>query len=207
MAAPPRERGDAARNRERILAAARRLFAERDPATVSIDDIAAAAGVGKGTVFRRFGDRAGLAEALIDDEMRRFQDAFLDGPPPLGPGAPPSERLEAFVLGLLSLQHTNLPFALAASAGNVNPAAAAQPLLLHATALINELRSDIDPAVTAAVLLAAISPPAIAHARALGATPETLEASIRAFLHGLLPPGPGGASATAHLWTPQPQLE
>jgi AcrR family transcriptional regulator len=188
MATRPRERGDAARNRERILCAARRLFAERDPGTVPVDEIAAAAGVGKGTVFRRFGDRAGLADALIDEEMRRFQDAFLAGPPPLGPGAPPAARLEAFLIGLFSLQHANLPFALAASAGHVSPAAAAHPLLLHVTALIGEIRSDVDPTVTAALLLAAVSPPAIAYARALGATPETLQASIRALLHGLLPP-------------------
>jgi AcrR family transcriptional regulator len=186
MATRPAERGDAARNRERILAAARRLFAERDPSTVSIDDIAAAACVGKGTVFRRFGDRAGLADALIDDGMRRFQDAFLDGPPPLGPGAPPGERLEAFVLGLLALQHATLPFALAAAAGNFNPAAAAQPLLLHAASLIGEIRNDLDPVVTATVLLAAVSPPAIARARALGATSEQLEASVRALLQGLV---------------------
>jgi AcrR family transcriptional regulator len=189
MAAPPPERGDAARNRERILAAARRLFSERDPSTVSIDDIAAAAGVGKGTVFRRFGDRAGLADALIDEDMRRFQEGFLSGPPPLGPGAPPGERLEAFILGLLALQQEKLPFALAA-AGNVNPAAAARPLLMHAAALLGELRSDLDPAVTATVLLAAVSPPAIAHAQALGATGEQLEASIRALLQGVLTVSP-----------------
>ncbi|HEV7854381.1 MAG TPA: helix-turn-helix domain-containing protein, partial [Mycobacterium sp.] len=55
----PQERGDAARNRTLLLEAARRLIAERGADAVSMDDIAAAAGVGKGTVFRRFGSRAG----------------------------------------------------------------------------------------------------------------------------------------------------
>ena len=57
----PPERADAARNRGKVLAAAERLFAERGPSRVSMDAVAAEAGVGKGTLFRRFGDRAGLA--------------------------------------------------------------------------------------------------------------------------------------------------
>ncbi|HEX6341923.1 helix-turn-helix domain-containing protein [Umezawaea sp.] len=58
------ERADAARNREAILAAAMRLIREQGIDAVCMDDVAAAAGVGKGTVFRRFGDREGLVEAL-----------------------------------------------------------------------------------------------------------------------------------------------
>ena len=61
-----------------------------------MDDIAAAAGVGKGTVFRRFGSRAGLMMVLLDEDERASQQAFLFGPPPLGPAAPPLERLLAF---------------------------------------------------------------------------------------------------------------
>src|SRR5260370_20081 len=53
-----RERADAARNRERILCSAARLFSERGADCVSMDDVAEAAGVGKGTVFRRFGSLA-----------------------------------------------------------------------------------------------------------------------------------------------------
>ena len=61
-----------------------------------MDDIAAAAGVGKGTLFRRFGSRAGLMMVLLDEDERRLQEAFLFGPPPLGPGAAPLERLLAY---------------------------------------------------------------------------------------------------------------
>ena len=57
----PPERADAARNRRRILAAAEKLFAENGVSCTSMDAIAAEAGVGKGTLFRRFGDRASLA--------------------------------------------------------------------------------------------------------------------------------------------------
>lgn len=93
--APP-ERGDAARNRVLLLEAARRLIAEHGADAVSMDDIAAAAGVGKGTLFRRFGSRAGLMVMLLDEDERTLQDAFLFGPPPLGPGAPPLQRLLAY---------------------------------------------------------------------------------------------------------------
>src|ERR1700680_4145965 len=92
----PSERADAARNRRRILAAAERLFARDGVACTSMDAIAAEAGGGKGTFFPPFGARAPLALALLDASERAFQDAFIRGPAPLGPGAPPCERLIAF---------------------------------------------------------------------------------------------------------------
>ena len=61
-----------------------------------MDAIAAAAGVGKGTVFRRFGDRAGLMRALLNEHETAFQESVIRGEPPLGPGAPPVDRLVAF---------------------------------------------------------------------------------------------------------------
>ncbi|MFJ9605999.1 TetR/AcrR family transcriptional regulator [Kitasatospora sp. NPDC101176] len=94
---PPRERADAARNRAAVLDAAAKLFAELGVEAVSMDQIAAAAGVGKGTLFRRFGDKSGLAVALLDARERVLQEGILHGPPPLGPGAPAPERLTAFI--------------------------------------------------------------------------------------------------------------
>jgi AcrR family transcriptional regulator len=90
------ERADAAANREKVLAAAEALFARCDPSTVSMDAVAAEAGVGKGTLFRRFGDRASLARAVLSRSEAAFQEAIIRGEPPLGPGAPPLERLIAF---------------------------------------------------------------------------------------------------------------
>lgn len=92
----PAERSDAARNRRLLLDAARTLIAQRGPDDISTDDIAAAAGVGKGTLFRRFGSRAGLMVELLHEDERAMQQALLFGPPPLGPGAPPLARLLAF---------------------------------------------------------------------------------------------------------------
>ncbi|HXY64599.1 MAG TPA: helix-turn-helix domain-containing protein [Mycobacterium sp.] len=103
----PLERGDAARNRALLLDAARRLIAEHGADAVSMDDIAAAAGVGKGTVFRRFGSRAGLMMVLLDEDERISQQAFLFGPPPLGPDAPPLDRLLAFGRDRLRFAHAH----------------------------------------------------------------------------------------------------
>ena len=107
---PPKERADAARNRAAVLQAAAGLFAEHGVAAVSMDQLAAAAGVGKGTIFRRFGDKAGLAVALLDARERELQEAILHGPPPLGPGAGPEARLTAFAGAYLDylLQHLEL---------------------------------------------------------------------------------------------------
>jgi AcrR family transcriptional regulator len=61
-----------------------------------MDEVACAAGVGKGTLFRRFGDRIGLLRALLDERERVFQEDFIRGAPPVGPGVPARERLVAF---------------------------------------------------------------------------------------------------------------
>ena len=105
-----RERADARRNRERILCAAARLVDERGVDGVSMDDIAAEAGVGKGTLYRRFGDRWSMLRALIEEPERDFQDAVIRGDPPLGPGAPAVERLQAFGAGLLALLERHARF-------------------------------------------------------------------------------------------------
>lgn len=108
---PPRERADAARNRAAVLDAAATLFREHGVAAVSMDAVAAAAGVGKGTLFRRFGDKAGLALALLDARERELQEAILFGAAPLGPAEPASgKRLVAFVEAYLTyaLDHLDL---------------------------------------------------------------------------------------------------
>ena len=104
------ERADAARNRRRVLDAARQLFAERGVRAVTMSDVAEAAGVAKGTIFHRFGDRAGLATALVDEAERGLQEQILRGPPPLGPGAAARERLDAFLgaLAALTAEHYEL---------------------------------------------------------------------------------------------------
>ncbi len=113
------ERADAARNRVAILEAAERLVAADGADAVTMDQIACAAGVGKGTLFRHFGDRCGLMRALLDERERSFQEDFIRGPAPLGPGAPPRERLVAF--GGRMLDHIEIQGDLLAAAENGAP--------------------------------------------------------------------------------------
>jgi AcrR family transcriptional regulator len=81
-----------------------------------MEAVATAAQVGKGTVFRRFGDRTGLLVALLDHHERELQAAFLTGPPPLGPDAPPAERLRAFGAAVLRHEYAHRDLYLAAGA-------------------------------------------------------------------------------------------
>jgi AcrR family transcriptional regulator len=77
-------RADAERNRRRILEAASQLFAERG-LQVSLDEVAARAGVGVGTVYRRFADREALIDALLQarvDEFLAMVDAAAANPDP-----------------------------------------------------------------------------------------------------------------------------
>jgi AcrR family transcriptional regulator len=110
----PEERADAARNRRAVLEAFERLCARDGIDNVSMDAVAAEAGVGKGTIYRRFGDRAGLALALLGEDERGLQDSVLRGRPPLGPGASAEERAVAFVRSLAGLIERRLDVLLSA---------------------------------------------------------------------------------------------
>ncbi len=102
------ERADAARNRAAILDAADALFRQTaSPEAVTMDDIAAAAGVGKGTLFRRFGDRTGLVRAVFAAQSADLSRRIAGGPPPLGPGGDPRVRIPAILDALVVLKIEN----------------------------------------------------------------------------------------------------
>ncbi|MGW0790146.1 TetR/AcrR family transcriptional regulator [Streptomyces sp. NPDC002911] len=107
-------RKDAARNREAILAAADSLFARRgSPEDVTMAGIAAVAGVGKGTLFRAFGDRPGLLRALYEARLEPLRKAVETGPPPLGPATPPQRRAPALLDAVLCFKFDNRRLTLA----------------------------------------------------------------------------------------------
>ncbi|MFD8993322.1 TetR/AcrR family transcriptional regulator [Streptomyces abikoensis] len=109
-----RTRKDAARNRQAVLEAADALFARSEsPEDLTMADIAAAAGVGKGTLFRAFGDRAGLLRALYEARLEPVREAVESGPPPLGPATPPQERVPALLDAVLCFKLDNRRLALA----------------------------------------------------------------------------------------------
>ncbi len=164
----PRERADAARNRARVLAAAERLLGERGGREVTMEAIAAAAGVGKATLYRRYPDVASIAQALLDEHERALQEALLRGPPPLGPGAPPTERLAAFYRAMVSLLERHGHLALARETGDRRYTTGAyRAWALHARGLLHE--AGLGPrAALVDALLAPLAPDVFAHQRASG---------------------------------------
>lgn len=176
---PRRERADAARNREALLEAARRLLQRHGPEGITMDAVACEAGVGKGTLFRRFGDRASLFRALVDDRERAFQEGFIRGPAPLGPGAPVPERLTAFGHAMFELIEDHGP--LLAESTPVNPGLwYGHPVYLsyrtHLMALLTELVGGQRAPYLADVLLAALDPDLVLYQRqVLGLSTEELE--------------------------------
>lgn len=171
------ERADAARNRARVLAAAERLFAE-DGAAVTMERIAAEAGVGKGTLYRRYPNVAAIAQALLDEHERRIQERILHGPPPLGPGAPPGDRLAAFYRAMVQLLARHGHLALAGETGAQRYRTGAYGAwALHVRNLLAEAGlSDRDALVD--VLLAPLAPDVFAHQRERGLDPEAIAADL-----------------------------
>lgn len=153
------ERADAALNRLKILSAAESLFAERGVEAVSMDAVAEAAGVGKGTLYRRFGDRSGLARAILDERDREFQENIIRGEPPLGPGAAPAERLAAFGEGVIDLIDAHGELIVAAQIGRPG-ARFAGPIYAtyraHVRTLLVEADSQLDADYFADVLLSTL---------------------------------------------------
>lgn len=130
-----------------------------------MDAIAARAGVGKGTLYRGFGDKGGLAVALLDERERELQARLLSGRRPFSLATPPADRLAAFTvaylrfavaqLDLLLVSETNAPLARQATGAHAGWVAWCQATLADADAP--------DPRVRAQVLLAALSAEQVAH--------------------------------------------
>lgn len=187
----PKERADAARNRVAVLDAAYAIMAEHGVAALTMDRVAAKAGVGIGTVYRRFEDRSGLAYALLDERERRFQEAFMFGPPPLGPGAPPSVRIRAFLhTYIVRLESEAELFAVAeARAPTARYASGAYwTTRVHLVGLLTESDAGSDPAYLADALLAIAGAGLFLHQRReLGYSADRLKAGIDQLLTALLP--------------------
>ena len=173
----PHERVDAARNRERILTVAAELIECRGIDHVSMQDVAREAGVGAGTVYRRFGDRAGLALALLDADTAEFQDELLRGAPPLGPGAPALERLKAFGRRYLEMLDQHAALVVAAEPPNPDGRWPYSLYLTHLAVLLREACPGLEPEHTARVLLSGFNPRAHLELRESGWPLERLQRS------------------------------
>ncbi|MFD9460659.1 TetR/AcrR family transcriptional regulator [Streptomyces sp. NPDC060027] len=177
-------RADAARNRARLLEAAARLVEEQGVARLTMEGVATAAAVGKGTVFRRFGDRTGLLMALLDHTEQLFQTAFIGGPAPLGPGASPVERLHAFGCHALRQTFEQLDLYLAAEpeATRRFTSAPYRVRFMHVCVLLRQTGSGTatDIELVAQTLMGYLEPALISHlTRQRGMSLERLESGWR----------------------------
>lgn len=196
---PPRLRADAARNRTRLLEEAARLLEEGGVASLTMEAVAAAAQVGKGTVSRRFGNRMGLLHALLDHHERSLQEAFISGPPPLGPGAPPAERLKAFgpaVLGHERARH-DLYAAINADLTQRFTGPVHLARLAHVVLLLRQAGTAGDTELLAETLLGYLDTSLVHHLLAERGMPfERLEDGWRDLVGRLVPAGRGTDAAS-----------
>lgn len=165
---PRSERADAAANRLRILQVAEQLFAERGVANVNMAEIAEAAAVGKGTLYRRFANKAELCLSLIDEQMAAFQNDRLAQMRQLtADSVPKMEQLAIFLEELVYFTETHSPILCEVQrAGLLSGIEADNPSLPHfwqymtihgllKTAVFNnEIPADLDLDYLADALLA-----------------------------------------------------
>ena len=182
------ERADAARNREAIVKAATDLFDREGVQAVSMADIAIAAGVGKGTVFRRFGDRTALIKAILQPRATALRETVLSGQPPLGPGGAPEEALHRYLDALFDFVWANrgLIRALEHRGPHAYYAnAASQFWIAELTRRLEAARPDEDASYLAHAVFTALRADAIDY---LLTTQDMPPDRIRAGLHRLVGP-------------------
>ncbi|MFI2711259.1 TetR/AcrR family transcriptional regulator [Micromonospora sp. NPDC018662] len=183
-------RADAARNREAVLAAADRLFAAAtDPDQISMDDVASAAGVGKGTLFRHFGDRVGLVRALYDRRSERLRATLATD----RSGSSPADQASMLLRELVRFKRDNRVLALALeNSGNGSPYRAGSYEDWHArlTVLVVDARGPGSAEYLAHALLAAVRSDLVEHLRDW--SDERWEAGLDELVRSVLtvpPPG------------------
>ncbi|MEV8632274.1 helix-turn-helix domain-containing protein [Streptosporangium sp. NPDC051023] len=181
------ERADAARNRARILEAAGELFAAKGAPNVTMEDIARAAGVGRGTLYRRYPDRAAIATAMLDEHERALQRELIEGEAPLGPGAPPAERLAAFYAAMVELLESHAHLVLGAETGRSRFATGAYGFWrVHVRSLL-VAAGVADPDALVEIVLAPLAPEVYAFQRSgRGLSPERISTALGELARRLL---------------------
>lgn len=157
----PPERADAARNREALLVAARDLIARDGIEAVTMEAVAHRAGVGKGTVFRRFESREGLMAAVLDFSEAAWQASVISGPAPLGPGDPPWDRLVAFGRSRLEITLLSADLIRAAGHSGTRSYAAQSFVAMHVRHLLTELGVTGDLPLLTTALVAPLEMPVL----------------------------------------------
>ncbi|MEU5692586.1 helix-turn-helix domain-containing protein [Actinosynnema sp. NPDC020468] len=176
----PRERADAARNRARVLAAAEQLFALAGGAAgVTMEDIARAAGVGRATLYRRYPDPTSIAQALLDSHEAELQGRIMTGPPPLGPGAPPADRLAAFYRAMTELLERHLHLVLGAETGRARFRTGVYSFWRRHVEVLLQSGPPPHPSALVDALMAPLAPEVYEYQRKVrGLTPEQIAEAL-----------------------------
>ena len=161
-----------------------------------MDAIAAAAGVGKGTLFRAFGSREGLLDALSDAKFAPVRRAMEGRRPPLGSEAPSRDRIIAFLDAALTFKLHNRHLIRAREVASSGALRSERYRWMQDT--LRKLIADAMPGATAGdtgyaahVLLAAIHIDLVEELLASGRTPEQIRRSQAALARAVIADGPG----------------
>lgn len=104
------ERRDAAEHRERILSCARHLFTEQDVESISMHQIAQAAGVGQGTLYRRYANKGALCLDVLEESITGLSEDIERFLAVDAAAAPPTDRLDGVIMRLMEFVERNTPF-------------------------------------------------------------------------------------------------
>lgn len=195
---PRTERRDAIENRLRILDAARKLFDEHGVAQVNMADIALAAGVGKGTLYRRFANKGELCYALMDEHLAGFQDEMIARMQQMTQAEMPKlEQLSVFLDALVHFTEAHVPLLcevqqirLLAGAQNLQLPHFWQYMTIHGLLQTAEAGDEFSPGVDitllADILLAPLSADFYRFLRQIkGYSPEQIGAGLQNVVQGL----------------------
>lgn len=195
------ERRDAARNRATILSAAEALFEARGVTRVTMEEISRSAGVGKGTLYRRFPNKGLLCQALLDAPTRKFQRETLEALGETDAGS--LEKLDLFLDRLVGFTEENLDLLY----GGYEPLSGAGRLehrshpaydwqrwtvlgLLRAAVREGGLSASLDVEYLAAAIIAPLDTDLYYHQRRVQGIPAVrISAGLRSLLH-LVPETP-----------------
>ena len=197
---PGGERSDAAANRKLLLQTARRLFAAHGVPAVTMADIAREAGVGKGTLYRRFANKGQLCYALLDQGLQDFQNGVLRQLRQMAAeGMPALKQLDSFLDALVHYTVEFLPYLCEVGQADIGPAERFNlphrwqmltiRVLLSEAVERGEARADLDVDMIAALLVGPLNALVLrAYLEGLGFEVERVSAGLRTLVAGLAAP-------------------